>query len=618
MHFTCRSFIGKSGSKSWCQYWENEPDDPLLFGQRGHLFGLVALESGADDAKLIGHRLINDLNQNYFQDSTASVSDQLKNTVTQVLAGLPPTTTIHSLVLVVVHRDRVFLQLNEGGSLAIIRHGAISEALRLPADAHWKQVSGQATPEDRLLLMTANFYQRLTWEKIKEIVTDASLSTIEENTLSILNSLDNPDLVGASLVELHQDEDLVVTPPPIPAPPLPVPKKKIILPKITIPKLTLPSLPKLPSRETPVFVESHQSPQVSRRQRLNLIVGFLLLVGLTLSIAVGFKKNKAAKAEAQYQKLQTTITKTLSDAFAIKNLNLDTAKQLGQQSEGLLNQMKALKTTTHQAEISQFQGQIQSLLTQTGGNDPTESSWYDTSLIVDHPQYSQIYFFNNVLYLVDTASGRIDELATGEKSTRLFSQGNGLKIITKLLLSNDKIYGVTATNIVAIDKAQTTPVLSLSAVTDAALWNGTLYLLDHTANTIDKVTPNNVGFGSPANWLKDNQKMPANPTSIAINGKVWVLSGDGTLTPFLRGVKDKYQPTQVIKATKAHNLVTGINTDLIAFLDDDSTIYVFKKDGQTVAKFSLDDKKISGLALDEGTNTIYALCSDEKIYKISI
>ena len=279
--------------------------------------------------------------------------------------------------------------------------------------------------------------------------------------------------------------------------------------------------------------------------------------------------------------------------------------------------MKALKTNNHQSEMNQFQSQIQSLLSQTGSSDPTQNKeWYDTSLIINAPEYRYLTFQNDTLYILDTKNGRLDQINTLEKSTKLYLQHPDLKDIKQLIVSNNQVLGLTAEGIVLITKDQVKSVLAASAVS-AGLWNDLLYLLDTSANTIQKVTSSSSGFGTLTSWLKEGQAFPRLASSIAINGKIWVLSSDGTITPYLRGVKDSFKLSQPISSTNARNLVVGIDSDILAFIDNDNSVYVIQKNGVTQAKYTLGNK-ISSITLDEKNSALYALCSDQKIYKINL
>jgi hypothetical protein len=153
-------------------------------------------------------------------------------------------------------------------------------------------------------------------------------------------------------------------------------------------------------------------------------------------------------------------------------------------------------------------------------------------------------------------------------------------------------------------------------VNDIAVWNGSFYLL--SPDNIYKLALTPEGFSAPRAWLKDGQSLPQNPVSLAINGRVWVLGGDGRPVPYNLGTKENYKTTFSPTFTKVHNLVTTVTQDTLAFIDGDSLIYVFQKDGSGLAKYNFGDKKILDIAYDPAQKLIFVLCSDQKIYKVSL
>lgn len=601
MHFSCRSFIGKSGPNSWCQYWENEPDDRQIYALRGHLFALISISSeNVDTIKQDGRDLIEKINSRYFQNNDLSNGLHLKNCLEEIFKEFPAL-QIESLAIVIIRQQQLLLHLYSDAKFSLIRLSKISQVVACPEKENIFQISGSVLDSDSLLIFTSNFQNLLGWEKIKALIINNDLPAIEENIPALINNLDDQSGVAASFIQIH--DELAV---PTPSSP---PQKEITLPKKSIFANF--------HRPKALFVSDHQSPELTHRKKSNIIIGIILLLVLGISITLGFRKNQTTQTEIQYQKLQSELTKTLSDGYAIKNLNIDTAKALGIKSSQILDQINALKSKQHQAEISQFQSQIQSLLNQTGSVDPTQKKdWYDTSNITNNPGYSSIAFINNTLYLLDSQNGRIDQLNTSEKSIKTISQSADLKSVNQLIVSSNQVLGQTPTGIVSITKDQVQSVLVANSIS-SGLWNGLLYLLDTNAQNVFKVTSTSTGFGALTAWLKENESFPSQASSIAINGKIWILSTDGTITPYLRGVKDNFKPSQPIKATNARHLISGLDTEILAFIDGDSTVYVIKKNGETQAKYSL-DKKISSIALDETNNVIFALCVDQKIYKISL
>lgn len=624
MHFICRSFIGTPDKSNWSQYWENEPDDLSIISQKGHLFGLINLEAPEDypDINSAGHEIISKINRYYFfGDNTADSLNSLKNALSS-FANDPICFDINvSLLIAVVCNNQIYFGTFGVGEIILNRLDKISRLLSGQKN-EIKTLSGPVFSKDKIFLSTDSFYKNFSWEKIKNILADDKIENIEENFLSSLYSFDNQTGLAAALIEAESDETVNIVNNNI--------DKNIIEEKTELkidssPKVKVSFFKKIkkffPKKE--VYISHHETPQTSKRKKINLIIAVLLLIGLGVSVFFGYRKNKAATAESQYQQLKQDLDKKLSDALAVKNLNFDSALELAKESEIIYNKISQLKI--HSDELSPYQNKINSLLSQTGSTSSfSPDIFYDTSLIIDNPKFSKIILKNTALYLFDNSSGRIDLVDINQKNTKNISTDSKIKSAIGFAENNDAIYLVNDKDISLISKNNIDSKINFSDLNknitpiSVKSWNGAFYLLDSANSTIWKFNPNSSGFGAGQVWLKDGQSPISSPISLAINGNIWVLSENGQIVPFSKGIKEDFKPKQDIKFTKTNNLVTTVNTDFLAFTDNQNLIFVYKKSGDLVAKYNFDNKQILDLAIDEKSNSLFVLCTDEKIYKINL
>jgi len=169
-----------------------------------------------------------------------------------------------------------------------------------------------------------------------------------------------------------------------------------------------------------------------------------------------------------------------------------------------------------------------------------------------------------------------------------------------------------------IEKNNLTPKISLIDIkpTDFKFWNSAVYVLDSTNQAIWKFNPNSTGFSKAQNWLKDNAKLDLNPSSLSINGKIWVLHQNGFVTSYLSGVESVFKASQASQFTKTNNLDVTLEKELLTFVDNENIVYLYQKSGELLSKFNLGNLKINDIAFNEASNLIYILCSDQKIYFI--
>ena len=619
MHFTCRSFIGKPEPGHWSQYWENEPDDPFIVGRRGHLFGLLSLKFDDDSqsASDFGHQIIREISQSYFSSSELGPADQLHEAINSVTANLDPQVSFLSIITAVVYQQTLYLFIYGQGHVILRRLNQIAPLLT-GKDNQSVSLSGPLRAEDDVFFCTSAYFDQTNWKKIKEILSFPSIKEIEESALSSLYSLPDQIAVSAALVQPHFDTppEEPEAPPPIATPP-PVEDSSPPRPSFSLPSFFKKALSKKPE----LYVSHHQVGQLNKRKKLNIAIALVLLLALAFSSYFGFRKTEAAKAEAKFSQLSQKITDSLKNARDVKNINLESSVEFAAQADSLYQEIALLNL--HQEQLDSFHQQIQDILAQTGSSQGLSLDFfYDTSSISSKPKYSQMIFSDDSLYLLDSSIGRVDSLGLENKNTKNISISDDIKNALTLVKSDNNYYILTATDVSLLAKTKTEAKIKFSDIgsnikpLDLQSWNSALYLL--TDSSIYKYTLSGSSFSSPSAWLQDETVLPQNPSSFAINGKIWLLSATGKLQPYIRGLADNYQLSQTQDISQAKNLLTGLDDQRLFFTASDNLVYVYDKDGQFISKYNLGDQKIQDIAFDEKASVLYLLCQDQKIYYLSL
>jgi hypothetical protein len=617
MHFTCRPFIGKSNTNNWSQYWENEPDDPILIHNRGHLFGLVNLGIGfkEEDLSIIGHDIIYELNQNYFScDNDQDIQECLKNTLETVIKNPLYQSFKIEILITVILKNKIYFASYGLGKVILCRSQKISIVLD-NRNEEIKNLSGPIHPEDKIFLVTDSFFNQFTWEKIKAILSNQKTEDIEEEFLSKLYTFENQGGMASVLIQPHSDEDQVLESGQESniqeevvedyAPPISEPQNISFLNQI---------------KNDPVYVSHREINQVSKRKKINLIIALLLILGLIVTFYFGYQKNQSTKNETKYQNLKSELDKKFTDISAVKNINLESAQQLARDSESIINQMMDLNI--HQNELSSYQSQIQQVLSESGSTDHfTPDLFYDLSISFKNTQYSKLIFKEKTLFLLDQNNGRLDSL-TIEKSGKNVLTNDKVKDIILLAQNNGELYGASKDSLFLIKNSSIESKTSFTSssvdLIDFKFWNGAAYLLDQKNLNILKLTPNSTGFGSPQIWLKNEAKLDSTPTSLAINSNIFVLSQNGQIASYTSGIKQDFKLVQQDTVSQSSNLNVTLNSGTFVFVDNQNIIYVYKETGELQSKYNFDKLKITDIAVDEENNFVYVLCADQKIYQIKL
>jgi len=303
-------------------------------------------------------------------------------------------------------------------------------------------------------------------------------------------------------------------------------------------------------------------------------------------------------------------------------MNLEAAQTGAKESEKIIDQM--IKLNIHQDEVNQYKNQINLLLSQTGVNQNyLPDTFFDTSLIINNPQYKDLLLVSGKIYLLDSANGRIDSLAINEKSSKSLLISENIKSSTKIFGDDKNLYLLYQDHISQINDSSIDQKILFSdleepvTVTDIQSWNGSLYLIDSDNQLVWKFTPNSSGFSSPQNWLKNDKKLSLGPISLAIDGEIWVLYQNGSIENYISGVKDNFKLKGTNQFSQTKNLDLSSEEDgFIAFVDNQNIIYIYKKSGDSVAKYNLGQLKVIDTVIND--NILYLLASDQKIYKINL
>ena len=606
MHFICRSFSGNSESKSWSRYWENDPDDPFLKSAKGHLFALININSDEEkDLNSIGHDINFEFNQNYFNsENNLDIITNLRQSIDSIVKNPLYSDYQIDLLAVVVVNNKIYLAAFGNSKIIFKRQNQISILLNNPEN-QTETLTGSVENQDRIFLLTNSFFEKITWQKIKLFLSDPQIQNVEENFLSAIFSLADQKDLAAALIEIESDEqDLSFNPV------ADLPKPNFNFSKIS-------QIITDHQKDKSVFVPHHESREVSKRKRISVFFGIILIIALSFSVYLGYQKNKTQKIEKQYQALKTEVESQIENINKTKTLSLDSAREAATVAEATVVKMTALKI--HQDEIENYNSQLKTILSQTGSSESyTPDFFYDTSNIANSLQFKKIIFNDNKLYLLDSADGRIDSLDVNSKSTKAVLASDKIKSVINFSLDKTSLYLMDKDNIYLVGSGDIAAKISLADVkaTDFKFWNGSAYVLDSETQTIWKFTPNSTGFSKAQNWLKNDAKLDLGAASISINGKIWVLYQSGLVTPFLSGVKETFTPSQASQFTKTDNLDVTQTKELLSFIDNNNTVYLYQKSGELLHKFNFGNLTISDIAFNEASNTIYVLCSDQKIYSI--
>ncbi|MDD4785184.1 MAG: hypothetical protein PHH12_01895 [Candidatus Shapirobacteria bacterium] len=620
MHFTCRSFSGNSESKSWSRYWENDPDDLSLKSTKGHLFALININSDEDkDLNSIGHDISYEFNQTYFNsENNADILTNLSQSIDSIIKNPLYSSYKIDFITAVVLDNELYLASFGETKIVFKRQDKISILIN-NIDNQIETISGSIKNQDRIFLLTNSFFEKITWAKIKNFLSDSTIQSLEENFLSAIYSLPSTPLsqsdLAAALIEIESADQEIITTQDDNKSVAPDPTVVVKKPSFDFSKFIafINGFKKTKS----VFISHHDSKETNKRKKISILMGIILITVLFLSIYFGYQKNQIQKNETEYQALKTEIEAQIENINKTKSLSLDSAREGAVLAQKTIEKMSALKI--HQEETESLNSQLKNILSQTGSSENLVADFlFDTNSIISNPKFQKIVFNDNKIYLLDSENGRVDYYDINTKNSKSVLISDKIKSSINLAIDKNNLYLLNKDEIVLIEKNDLTSKIKFDDVdpTDFKFWNSAAYVLDSNNQTIWKFNPNASGFSSAQNWLKNEAKLDLTADSLSINGKIWILYKNGEVSSYLSGVETQFKANQESQFTKTNSIDVTLEKELLTFVDNDNIVYLYQKTGELLSKFNLGNLKVNDLVFNEANNSIYLLCSDQKIYFI--
>jgi len=558
------------------------------------LFGLINVYSSDEslDLSQTGHEIIEQFNSTYFS-SSEPIPQALQSTLQLIKQSEKLQNLSYKIIVACICQNKLSIVSTPQTSVLICRQNQISQIIEIKGQDSF--VNGSLLDDDRLFFSTTDFFDFVTFPKIQNYLSSDDLQAIEENFISLLYSTDNQDQKAAFLLEVHQENDEDIDE---------------IKPEIET---------KIEAKTSDIFVKRQNPHQVTKRKKMYLIYAIILLLVLTIGTIMGYSKNKTENNQAQYDNYKQQVNEKIANIEVVKNLSFESANEEIIATKKIVEDMATLGI--NQEEVDNYLSQLENLLIKTGSDSSfSPESFYNTNHLGDNLNFEKIIYQQDTLYLLDKTNNSLYSLGYPNKNQNLLYQGKENENLLDLAVNNQKTYLLNQNEIFEVSDQKLISRIKFDddlKPLDFAFWNNAIYVLDQSQNMIFKYPPNVSGFSSAQKWLKNNNKLDSNANSIAINGKIWILSSNGTIEPFDRGESVPFEISPPIDSTSTRNLSVTQQNDILVF-HDESFVYVFKKDGQGLAKYNFNDIQIVDLVVAEKDNLIFVLGKNQEIYKISL
>ncbi len=395
-------------------------------------------------------------------------------------------------------------------------------------------------------------------------------------------------------------------------PPLKVPRLKLphpTFPKPTFPKITIPTFPKL---------------------RKNLIVILVLIFFLALGAFI-FQKEK----EQQLKEYQVTLNQIQEKVDQAENFLIlkETSPEAVQEANSLLRETWeeiSLLTKIASTLPQNLSNQISTLENEISQN------LYQLNKLIEISEPKLLFEFNSQEFVPQKLVLNIDDLYFfSPYSQNLFKvskngEGQLIQVEKKFNLAvplADSILFFSKPNqLINFKENQFSEIISLEEpyldfnFNDFSSYKSNLYFLDKKSGEIIKYPHlGNLKWDSPQLWLNSQTKKAIDSESIAVDGSVWVLNKNNSISRYHAG---KYQETLKLDffpyPKDFSKIFTLSDLSYLYLLEPgQSRIVILNKTGQIIKQFQSEKfDNLLDFAVSEDGKTIYLL-NGLKVYQIN-
>ena len=506
------------------------------------------------------------------QGLTDVVDDVVEEGVKTLLVLLPVGDAVY-----VVLRGRGRVYLKRGENLAVLLDGEGA-------------VSGMVQPGDVLLLLSETVAQMLTTEDTGQVFDHLSVQGIGEKLTIALHK--HPEPRGAALVfqvgeggeHVEEETDEVVT--------------VVASPRTGVSVVVAPFIEKFQNLAR-AFRERMAERRMGRRsfslsrdrvgpKQIIVIVLILIFVG---SVLLGLARARTGRTSSALTQTTTEAQRIFDEGMALLDLNPVKARErlaVARDMLGPITQTVSSKTKEGREVLALYK-QITDNLTgamQIARVEPT--LFFDVGLLKKGAQVTHIALEKDRLAIIDGVGKTLYQLDIAAKNGKIIGGGEDYLGARLVAIHGDKVYTLADSGIHETRTTDNKTVVNVigknpqwGQIVEMVAFGGNLYLLDTQKGRIWKYVATANGFSELREYLNpDTLPDLSRGSGMAIDGSVWVGTGDGKIFRFTQGKENTFVSKGVDPA---------LGTDLVVFTSDEANhVYVLDRSGKRVVVLDKD------------------------------
>lgn len=541
----------------------------------GKLFAVLSLEKDTinveslDFLNILGKDTLGKLEEEFFTldlKDPASIKQALSKTFANIQKGVN-----YSFAACFFVNDTLYL-FTFGKGTVFIRRGSQTAKSRIKQDESLKSIiysSGFLKNNDLIILAT---------NSLPDIINNEAFSSLADLT---------PNEIAEALTPKIQEKDDG--------------KTSAIIVRHTEPNVTE-KVGELPTVEKPLAPKNYitllknylplKNIKFNHKNKVIFTVTCIILVIFIASVYFGIKKQENSKVAALFERTYPKAEKKLNEGNSLLGLNKNVARENFLEAKKILEYARPTfsKNPKEEKQILDLLKKVNDALTSSSG----------INLVKAKPVDQQTSNF----LLLQSNNPKAYQFTKDDKNI-YFVDGKGVYSVER---GKEKINTI---------------------IKNADLWRepgglgvylGNIYVLDKNQKQILKFQPAEKGY-SKTNYLSQNVTPDfSKSTSIAIDGSIYVLLGDGTIEKFTRGKQERFTVSSLDKPFNSPSRIfTDANTTGIYILDNgNSRIVVLNKEGVYQNQYQAEILKTAkDFEVLEKDKKIYVL-SQNKAYEIEM
>jgi len=375
-----------------------------------------------------------------------------------------------------------------------------------------------------------------------------------------------------------------------------------------------------------LFQEEFENEEENKSKKLLSKIALILLLVLFISIFFGVKKDQVPTKNDFSAKLELVQHK-YDEATSLMDLNSIRARTVLSDARGTILELKKLYQKGDNGKIlDDWLAKIMDKEGQAAKDYKLKdlSVFYDLNLLREGGQGKEIVLYKKKAMILDK-SGIIYSLGMEDKKGEIIA-GSSIKNASAITIHGGQGYILGSDGITQMDlgsKASKIAVKKDDAWGNISImrsFGGNLYLVDNAKGSVWKYVSTESGFTERRSYLNPDVSPDLSPVSgMAIDGSLWLLSGEGTLK-FTSGRPDQFSYKGLTETiSSGGKIFTDDNSKSVYILDSKAgKVFVFDKDGTYQSAYGADEiKGASGLVVIEDLKKIFIL-KNSKIYTVDI